>query len=66
MVMEALDEMTAAGTFGFPTVFGNGMTVTMALALARHRLSRMTSVVDVPRRSDSWKVAGRIRTLYDS
>jgi hypothetical protein len=63
--MEALNEIAAAGTFGRSAVFGNGMTVTMALALARHRLSRMTSVVDVPRRSDSWKVAGRIRTLYD-
>jgi sodium pump decarboxylase gamma subunit len=35
----------------------------MALALARHRLSRMQSVAEDPRGVDPWKIAGRIRTL---
>ena len=35
----------------------------MTLALARHRLSRMRSVVEEPRGADPWKMAGRIRTL---
>ena len=35
----------------------------MSLALARHRLSRMRSVVEEPRGADPWTLAGRIRTL---
>jgi Na+-transporting methylmalonyl-CoA/oxaloacetate decarboxylase gamma subunit len=42
-----------------------GMVAAMALALARHRASRMRSVVDEPRGVDPWKIAGRIRTLRD-
>jgi sodium pump decarboxylase gamma subunit len=35
----------------------------MTLALARHRSSRLRSVVEEPRGADPWKIAGRIRTL---
>ena len=39
------------------------MAAAMTLALARHRFSRMRSVVEEPRGADPWKMAGRIRTL---
>jgi Na+-transporting methylmalonyl-CoA/oxaloacetate decarboxylase gamma subunit len=42
-----------------------GMVAAMALALARHRASRMRSDADEPRGVDPWKIAGRIRTLRD-
>lgn len=35
----------------------------MTLALARHRISRIRSVVEEPGAADPWKMAGRIRTL---
>jgi sodium pump decarboxylase gamma subunit len=35
----------------------------LALALARHRASRMKAVVEEPRGADPWKIAGRLRAL---
>lgn len=35
----------------------------MTLALARHRFSRMRSVVEEPAGADAWKIAGRVRAL---
>jgi Na+-transporting methylmalonyl-CoA/oxaloacetate decarboxylase gamma subunit len=42
-----------------------GLAAAMTLVLARHRSSRMRSVVDEPKGTDPWKIAGRIRTLRD-
>jgi sodium pump decarboxylase gamma subunit len=35
----------------------------MALALARHRSSRISAVVEAPGGADTWKIAGRVRAL---
>ena len=48
-----------------PAAQEEGMVAAMALALARHRASRMRSDADEPRGVDPWKIAGRIRTLRD-
>ena len=42
-----------------------GLAAAMTLVLARHRSSRMRSVVDEPKGADPWKIAGRIRALRD-
>jgi len=42
-----------------------GLAAAMTLVLARHRSSRMRSVVDEAKGVDPWKIAGRIRSLRD-
>jgi sodium pump decarboxylase gamma subunit len=42
-----------------------GMVAAMILALARHRFSGTSLVVDESTGIDPWKIAGRIRTLRD-
>ena len=42
-----------------------GLAAAMTLVLARHRSSRVKSVVDESKGVDPWKIAGRMRTLRD-
>ncbi len=42
-----------------------GLAAAMTLVLARHRSSRVRSIVEESKGVDPWKIAGRMRTLRD-
>jgi sodium pump decarboxylase gamma subunit len=67
--VERVESATEAAAAALPaarqeSAAGEGaIAAAVTLALARHRSSRTTSVVEEPGGADPWKIAGRIRAL---